>query len=46
MKPESVALACAIIFTGLVLAINFGDDNARSCALYPEFCFEWMRGVE
>lgn len=37
MKPESV---------GLMLGINFGKDNKRSCALYPEFCFDWMRGGE
>lgn len=44
MKPEAVALVCTIIFVGLVLAFNFGEDNKRSCELYPEFCFEWMRG--
>lgn len=45
MKHETIALACAIIFVGFVLAINFADDNARGCARYPEFCFEWMNGV-
>lgn len=43
MKHEVVALACAFIFAAFVLVINFGEDNARSCALYPEFCFEWMK---